>query len=129
MASGVAGWAVEASAGRKAGSPPIDLEHLSRHTLGERELEREVLQLFCTQSWIYLDQLRAAQSDKDWKDAAHSLKGSARPVGAWRVAQSAERAEALAGDALIEARSVRVADIESCLREAESYIALLLKSG
>jgi hypothetical protein len=51
--------------------------HLSRYTLGVRNLEREVVELFCTQSAIYLERLREAPSDRQWKDAAHSLKGSA----------------------------------------------------
>ena len=45
-------------------SRPVDLVHLSRYTLGERDLEREVLQLFCSQSLIYIERLHAA-IDKD----------------------------------------------------------------
>jgi HPt (histidine-containing phosphotransfer) domain-containing protein len=106
---------------------PVDLAHLSRYTLGERALEREVLELFCTQSVLYLEQLRAAMSDKAWKDAAHSLKGTARAVGAWRAAQAAERAEALQGDGLTQFRTARIDEIEASLREAEAYIASVLR--
>lgn len=112
---------------QKLPSRPVDLEHLSRYTLGERSLEREVLELFCAQSVLYLEQLRAAMSDKAWKDAAHSLKGSARAVGAWRAAQAAERAEALQGDGLVQFRATRIGEIETSLREAEAYIASVLK--
>jgi HPt (histidine-containing phosphotransfer) domain-containing protein len=114
--------------GAAAPSEPVDLAHLSRYTLGERDLEREVLELFCTQSVLYLEQLRAAMSDKAWKDAAHSLKGSAQAVGAWRAAQAAERAETLQGDGLTQFRAVRIGEIESSLREAEAYIAAVLKA-
>ena len=113
--------------GRKASSRPVDLVHLSRYTLGERELEREVLELFCTQSTIYIERLRQARSDKDWKDAAHSLKGSASAIGAWRAAEAAERAEALSGEALAQARTLRLREIESAVREAETYIGALLE--
>jgi len=106
---------------------PVDLQHLARYTLGERALEREVLELFCTQSVLYLEQLRAAMSDRDWRDAAHSLKGSARAVGAWRAAKAAERAEALQGDVLTQFRSAQIDEIEASLREAEAYIASVLK--
>lgn len=106
---------------------PVDLQHLGRYTLGERALEREVLELFCSQSVLYLEQLRAAMSDRDWKDAAHSLKGSARAVGAWRAAKAAERAEALQGDVLDQFRSAQIDEIEASLREAEAYIASVLK--
>jgi HPt (histidine-containing phosphotransfer) domain-containing protein len=113
--------------GRKASSRPVDLVHLSRYTLGERELEREVLALFCAQSKIYIERLRAARSDKDWKDAAHSLKGSASAIGAWRVAGAAERAEALSGEALAQGRTLRLHEIESAVSEAETYIGALLQ--
>lgn len=83
--------------GQEGSSNPVDLEHLARYTLGERALEREILELFCTQTVLYLDQLRAAMSDRFWRHTAHCLKGSARAIGAWRAAQAAERAEALQG--------------------------------
>ncbi len=59
MASELAVWAeiAHAEEGRKTSSRPVDLVHLSRYTLGERALEREVLELFCTQSSIYLERL------------------------------------------------------------------------
>ena len=103
MASEMAVWADTAPSGeeRKPSSRPVDLVHLSRYTLGERALEREVLELFCTQSLVYLERLRAAKSDQDWKDAAHSLKGSASAIGAWRTAEAAQRAEAMSGETLI----------------------------
>jgi HPt (histidine-containing phosphotransfer) domain-containing protein len=129
MASELAVWAdvVPTGGERKPSSRPVDLVHLSRYTLGERALEREVLELFCTQSLVYLERLRDARSDKDWKDAAHSLKGSASAIGAWRAAEAAQRAEALSGETLIAARDLRLRDIESSLREAETYIGALLK--
>jgi HPt (histidine-containing phosphotransfer) domain-containing protein len=114
--------------GQQASSRPVDLEHLARYTLGERALEREILELFCTQSVLYLEQLRAAMSDRDWRDAAHSLKGSARAIGAWRAAQAAERAEALQGDGLTQFRTARIDEIEASLRETEAYIASVLKA-
>jgi HPt (histidine-containing phosphotransfer) domain-containing protein len=128
MASDLATWAVagQSSEARKASSRPVDLVHLSRYTLGERELEREVLELFCSQSLLYIERLRQAKSDQDWKDAAHSLKGSAQAIGAWRAGDAAARAEALSGDALAELRAVRLSEIESSVREAETYIDGLL---
>ena len=60
MASEMASWAEAGQPieGRKASSRPVDLVHLSRYTLGARDLEREVLELFCTQSFVCLEQLR-----------------------------------------------------------------------
>jgi len=75
---------------------PVDLVHLSKYTLGSRSLEAELLGIFRTQAGIYLDRLeKAAAHDKEWRDAAHSLKGSARALGAWTLGQHAEDAEKL----------------------------------
>ena len=98
--------------------------HLSRYTLGDRALEREVLEFFCAQSSIYLERLRAAGSDKEWKDAAHSLKGSASAIGAWRVASACERVETFLGDT--EERVPHLRELEVSLQEAEIYIGMLL---
>src|SRR6185436_17141697 len=100
MTSELAVWddVPRAEEGRKTSSRPVDLVHLSRYTLGERELEREVLELFCSQSLIYIERLRHAKSDHDWQEAAHQLNGSARMIGAWRASEAAERAGVLSGD-------------------------------
>lgn len=78
-----------------AGARPVDLVHLSRHTLGNRDLEREVLRLFHKQSLIYLERMRSSRTAHDWLEAAHTIKGSARGIGAWGVVSSAEKAEAM----------------------------------
>ena len=128
MATEMAVWTDAMPEGdrRKAFSRPVDLVHLSRYTLGDRALEREVLELFCVQSAIYVDRLRAASSDKEWTDAAHSLKGSARAIGAWRAAAAAEDAEALSGEGTAQARASRLHDIDASLNEARACIGALL---
>jgi HPt (histidine-containing phosphotransfer) domain-containing protein len=128
MASETAIWAgtVPPEEGSKQSSRPVDLVHLSRYTLGERALEREVLELFRAQSVVYLERLRRARSDQEWKDAAHSLKGSASAIGAWRAAEAAQHAETMSGAALIASRDLRLREIESSLHEAEAYIGALL---
>ena len=67
--------------------PPIDLQHLARMTLGEPGLEREVLSMFATQSRDLIDKLAALPDDA--AAIAHTLKGSARAIGAFRVAEAA----------------------------------------
>ncbi|MBN9246850.1 MAG: Hpt domain-containing protein, partial [Hyphomicrobium sp.] len=76
---------------------PIDLAHLRRYTLGDKALEDEVLRLFLAQLPETLAALRTAATERDWKIAAHTLKGSSRAVGAWRIASLAQEAEALRG--------------------------------
>ncbi len=128
MASELATWGVaeQSQESRRASSRPVDLVHLSRFTLGERELEREVLELFCSQSLLYIERLRHAKSDQVWKEAAHSLVDSARMIGAWRAGEAAEQAEALSGDAFDRLREMRLREVESSVREAEDYIDCLL---
>jgi HPt (histidine-containing phosphotransfer) domain-containing protein len=74
---------------------PVDLVHLARTTLGDRALEREVLQLFDRQSGMLIERMRNA-APAAIAALAHTLKGSARGIGAWRVARAAEALE-LAG--------------------------------
>jgi HPt (histidine-containing phosphotransfer) domain-containing protein len=70
----------------------IDEEHLSRITLGDRRLEREVLQIFVRQSVTILDRI-TGHDPVAIAAAAHTMVGSARGIGAWRVARAAELLE------------------------------------
>src|SRR5262245_2696862 len=74
----------------------IDLVHLARTTLGDRGLEREVLQLFDRQSTLLIARMRSA-TPAGVATLAHTLKGSARGIGAWRVARAAEALERAGG--------------------------------
>jgi HPt (histidine-containing phosphotransfer) domain-containing protein len=105
---------------------PVDLVHLARYTLGNRSLEREVLGLFHTQSEIYLQRLKEADKDKDWTDAAHTIKGSARGIGAWHVAKIAEAAEALSGKTRKSGALEVLRELERLIGEANGYIESLL---
>ena len=80
---------------RKVGA--LDETHLDRMTLGDRRLEREVLELFLRQTTIMLDRIVNAPPPLA-AAAAHTLKGSARGIGAWRVARAAELLEQAAGE-------------------------------
>jgi HPt (histidine-containing phosphotransfer) domain-containing protein len=74
----------------------IDDDHLGRMTLGDRRLEREVLEIFARQTALTLSRI-AGSKPATAAAAAHTLKGSALGVGAWRVARAAERLEEAAG--------------------------------
>jgi HPt (histidine-containing phosphotransfer) domain-containing protein len=86
--------AVSMSAAAESERKPsvIDATHLARMTLGDRGLEREVLELFVRQTTIILDRIARAEPAIA-AAAAHTLKGSARGIGAWRVARAAEMVE------------------------------------
>ncbi|HXW85145.1 MAG TPA: Hpt domain-containing protein [Candidatus Binataceae bacterium] len=72
--------------------PPIDVRHLARTSLGERHLELQVLQLFDRQAEMLLACIRDVDRN-GVASAAHTLAGSAREIGAWRLAEAAEALE------------------------------------
>jgi HPt (histidine-containing phosphotransfer) domain-containing protein len=72
---------------------PIDFEHLKRMTLGDAGLEQEVLAMFAAQSASLLSTLATMPADAP--ALAHTLKGSARAIGAFAVADAAARLEAV----------------------------------
>ena len=81
----------------------LDLDHLDRYVAGDVTLRDEVLSIFEDQAAMWLRTLDPKADDQAWRDAAHSLKGAARGVGAWDVGHACEQAEKMVGDARDEA--------------------------
>jgi HPt (histidine-containing phosphotransfer) domain-containing protein len=107
-------------------SNSIDQVHLERMTLGDRGLEREVLVIFARQTAMTLERIVGAGPARA-AAAAHTLKGSARGIGAWRVAEAAERLEQAATTAADEATMLSaLADLEAASFEARLAIGLRL---
>jgi HPt (histidine-containing phosphotransfer) domain-containing protein len=107
-------------------APPIDHAHLARYTLGDRALELEVLQLFSGQAPSTLRDLETADGPKAWHMAAHTLKGSARAVGAAQVASAAADAESAGfGD---PDRHQTVARLKAALDDVAAYIDRLARA-
>jgi len=113
----------ERAAPRAALERPIDLVHLARMTLGERSLEREVLQLFDRQAAILMSRMQTAPAEA-LGALAHTLKGSARAIGAVRVARAAEAVEF--ADPADLARAL--AALGTATEEARAFIADLLRA-
>ncbi len=105
--------------------PPVDHAHLARYTFGNRALEIEVLTLFADQAPDYLAAMRNARSEKEWRDAAHTLKGSARAVGAMRVAAAALASENVPFPPHPTLKEKVVGDLARALAEARAHIATL----
>ena len=103
-------------------SCPVDLSHLRRYTFGDANLEKEVLGLFLGQLPKTLAALSTATTERDWKMAAHTLKGSGRAVGAWRIARLAEGAEKLASQLNGEVCRPTLCELEEAAREAREFI-------
>jgi HPt (histidine-containing phosphotransfer) domain-containing protein len=122
----VSGSSAAAAADRERTPTVIDETHLERMTLGDRLLEREVLELFVRQTTIMLG--RIVDADPAMAAAsAHTLKGSARGIGAWRVARAAELVEsAVAGEGGAAAMDEAVTELKSASLEASAAIGARL---
>jgi HPt (histidine-containing phosphotransfer) domain-containing protein len=118
--------AASASAGSDRQRAVIDDDHLSRMTLGDRGLEREVLEIFVRQTVIMLERIAGAEPALA-AAAAHTLTGSARGIGAWRVARAAEHLERVAnGKSGAAALDEAVEELKSATVEASAAIAARL---
>lgn len=105
---------------------PVDLVHLARQTFGNRALEREVLELFLTHIPLSMARLRAASTDQAWREAAHSITGSARGIGAWIVAEAAAGAERMSGEQLAQGKAAAIAHLDKRIADATAFIRGLL---
>lgn len=95
---------------------PLDLGHLERQTFGDRALRDEVLAMFLDQLDAAGGELAAADADRR-RALAHRLKGAARAVGAFAVADCAELIEREAADATLLARLDALAEeARRCIR-------------
>lgn len=101
---------------------PVDLQHLRRYTFGDQALEKEVLTLFAMQLPETIAALRDAKCQKDWKVAAHTLKGSCRAIGAFRLGDIAQDAENLQFDAGSVDCAEAIVQIEEVAAEACSFV-------
>jgi HPt (histidine-containing phosphotransfer) domain-containing protein len=101
----------------------IDFEHLDRMTLGDAGLEQEVLAMFVAQSAGLVSTLATMPSDAG--ALAHTLKGSARAIGAFAVADAAERLEAAIARGFDV--SAALAELGEAVAEARAAIEAVLR--
>jgi HPt (histidine-containing phosphotransfer) domain-containing protein len=102
---------------------PIDVDHLQRMTLGDASLEREVLTMFSAQAASLIGSLAALPADAG--ALAHTLKGSARAIGAFAVADAAGDLEAtlqIGGDP-----SEALGDLNAAIAQARTAIDAILR--
>ena len=95
---------------------PVDLVHLARQTLGDRELEREVLALFVQQATTVRDRIATA-TVAERTFLAHGLRGSAAGIGAFGVAAIATEIERNPHDKLLLLR------LATSIDEVRDFIA------
>jgi HPt (histidine-containing phosphotransfer) domain-containing protein len=107
---------------------PIDSGHLERMTLGDAGLTHEVLAMFSAQAAGLIGRLEGGSSAGLPSDApalAHTLKGSARAIGAFRVADAAEGLEAAIRNRLDPAPAL--AGLKDAVAEARAAIDAILR--
>jgi HPt (histidine-containing phosphotransfer) domain-containing protein len=113
------------------GEPTIDVARLSRLTLGDRALERDLLRLFDCQVALLCARL-TDMGEQGYTAAvaatAHTLKDSAREVGAIRVAQAADRVERAASTGE-ERLQPAIAALGAAATEIRAAIADLLRAA
>ena len=101
---------------------PIDIAHLRRMTLGDAALEREVLTMFSAQALRLAKDLAAMPADAP--ALAHTLKGSARAVGAFAVGDAAAHLEALIRSGADRAEAL--SELDDAIMQARSAIEAML---
>lgn len=98
----------------------IDGAHFAHMTGGDKALQREVLSLFRMQVEAWRKTLTPGEN---WRDATHTLKGSARGIGLndlAAVCESAEKAsDAEAADATARVRAA----LDEALNAVSAYEA------
>ncbi len=77
--------------------PEIDFDHLNQYVGGDEDLTAEIFGLFQHQVEMWGRALVADADDDVWMSVTHSLKGTAKAVGAVHLAELCEKAEAYVG--------------------------------
>lgn len=93
----------------------IDRAHFDHMTGGDVALQAEIVALFRAQAETWSGALHPHVSA--WRDAAHTLKGSARGIGLWALAEACEAAEVAPDEAVALAR------VRAALSEALAALA------
>jgi HPt (histidine-containing phosphotransfer) domain-containing protein len=99
---------------------PVDLAHLSRQTLGDRVIEQQVLQLFVQQALSVRDQIAHANHAERLR-LAHGLKGSARSIGAFAIADCLAEIEKRPADRQL------LKTLQSLIEEVRDFIAAICR--
>ena len=100
----------------------VDFGHLEAYAAGDTALIDEVLGMFREQAALWVRLLDPDGPPGGWRDAAHTLKGSALGVGAFTLAKACDTAE-IAADAKAGEKSAMLERIRDALDAALADIA------
>ena len=102
----------------------LDFDYLETYADGDMVVVEEVLNLFREQAALWLRVMDPDDPGEGWRDAIHSLKGTALGVGAMSLAQACSTAEELIGGAHMDRTLalIRVRDaVEAVLGDIMIY--------
>jgi HPt (histidine-containing phosphotransfer) domain-containing protein len=94
----------------------VDFGYLETYAGQDMALVEEVLGLFREQAKLWGPMLR--EGEAGWRDAAHTLKGAARGIGANRLGQACEEAEEKGASALPTVH----AELDAALADVAAYL-------
>lgn len=98
----------------------LDRDHFNHMTGADRALQTEVLSLFRMQ---VSDWINALDAEVDWREAVHTMKGSARGIGLMVLADACEAAENAPTSECALALSRIRSDLETALAALEQFAA------
>lgn len=94
----------------------IDFDHLKRYVGEDPDLTAEIFGLFKNQVDMWSSRLDPELNDEVWGMMAHSLKGTAKAIGAVTLADICEQAEQQVGETRRPgAREVAIEKIENLI--------------
>lgn len=100
----------------------IDAAHLERMVFGDRDLASELLTLFLRQADMLLERMHEEPARR--AQSAHVINGSARGIGAWRVAEAARQIEELP-----EPLEAAMAELSAAIDDVRAAVAVVLKAA
>jgi len=100
----------------------VDFAYLETYAADDQAVVDEVLGLFREQATLWMRLLDPSAPGQAWRDAAHTLKGSALGVGATALAEACAAAEQAAQMSSVE-RTYRLERVRNALEAVLADIA------
>jgi HPt (histidine-containing phosphotransfer) domain-containing protein len=96
----------------------LDHAHFDVMTGGDVSLQDEIVHLFRAQVDAWSQVLTA---ESEWRPAAHTMKGSARGIGLWPLAEACEAAENAESSDVVGALAVLRAALHEALAALDAF--------
>lgn len=98
----------------------LDADHFRHMTGDDKALQAEIVALFRAQAQLWRRLIVPDAPMHTWRDALHTLKGSARGLGLWRLADACEGAERATEECGPDSRLIsrELAHVQGALAEA-----------